>query len=449
MKLQTNHFISIKHFAQYSIASLFLPVYLLAQLAAFPGAEGFGSFATGGRGGRVIEVTNTNDSGPGSLRAACEAKGSRTVVFRVSGTIDLKTPIEITEPYLTIAGQTAPGDGICLKRSQFEVYTHNVIVRFLRSRPGNISGQEMDAMGIGRNAHNVIFDHCSATWSVDECLSPTGSISNITVQWCLIGEALNKSVHHKGAHGYGSLVRAVGGVTLHHNLWVNNIARNPRLGDCYGRGTWPTFDVRNNVIYNWGAVCSGMAGDHFNANYVGNYLRPGPNSSKKAPIVLTDTAQLNYYVQGNIVEGKPEYVKYPLSMFRTAGGAGKIGVTIVNKPFAVVPVHTTSAEKAYNEILIKVGAVFPARDSADTRIIREVISNTGRIIDSQNDVGGWPMLNSLPAPVDSDHDGIPDEWETAHGLNPNDPEDANKKNNYGYTILEVYLNSLVSSVIGK
>jgi hypothetical protein len=412
---------------------------LHAQTIAFPGAEGFGRNALGGRGGRVIEVTNLNDSGPGSLREACESQGPRTVVFKISGTIDLLTPLEITEPFITIAGQTAPGDGICLKRNPFEVYTHDVIVRFLRSRPGNLSGKDVDAMGIGRKAEDVIFDHCSTTWSVDECLSPSGRLSNITIQWCLIGESLNNSVHSKGKHGYGSLVRAIGGVTLHHNLWVDNIARNPRLGDSYGRG-FPTFDVRNNVIYNWGGVCSGLTGDHLNANYVGNYLRPGPNSSKDAPIVLTETADVKYYLQGNIVEGRPEFVNNPASMFRSEKSSGHF--TLVDTPFIVVPVKTSSAEAAFHDVVDGVGAVLPARDSVDTRVIREVTENTGHIIDAQEEVGGWPELKSLPAPIDSDHDGIPDAWERAHGLNPDDPADGNKKNVDGYTMLEKYLNSL-------
>src|SRR5215471_8426758 len=270
------------------------------DIPAFPGAEGFGARTPGGRGGKVIAVTNLNDSGPGSFRAACEAEGCRIIVFRVGGIIDLKSELDVKEPYLTVAAQTAPGDGICLRSFNFLVSTHDVIVRYLRSRPGISSGKEVDAMGVGSGGHNVIFDHCSATWAIDENLSPSGSISNITVQWCIISEALNHSIHHKGPHGYGSLVRAVGGVSLHHNLWAHNAARNPRLGDNYGAPPWPTFDVRNNVIYDYGGIASGMTGDHLSANYVGNYIRPGPSSdTKRGPIVLTDTADVTYYVYGN------------------------------------------------------------------------------------------------------------------------------------------------------
>jgi pectate lyase len=204
-------------------------------LPAFPGAEGFGANTPGGRGGKVLFVTHLNDSGPGSLRAACEAAGPRIVIFRVSGTIALKTPIVVRQPYLTVAGQTAPGDGICLRDQPFAIATHDVVVRHIRSRLGDESAQEQDAFGVLHGSRDVVIDHVSATWSIDEALSLSGNNQNITIQWCLIGESLRQSKHAKGAHGYGSLARANGPVTFHHNLWIHNDARNPRLGDNYGR----------------------------------------------------------------------------------------------------------------------------------------------------------------------------------------------------------------------
>src|SRR5215471_5276536 len=241
------------------LLSLAFVACVFAQPAplALPGAEGFGAQTPGGRGGRVWFVRNLNDEGPGSFRAVVTAQGPRIVIFRVGGLITLKSPIKITEPFLTIAGQTAPGDGICLRGSEISILTHDVIARYLRFRPGDISGGEVDALNIMGASRDVIVDHCSATWSIDECLSPSGAISNVTVQWCLIAEGLNRSIHSKGSHGYGSLARASGGVTLHHNLWAHNEERNPRLGDNYGRGTPPTFDFRNNVMYDWGKLCSG------------------------------------------------------------------------------------------------------------------------------------------------------------------------------------------------
>ena len=366
-------------------------------LPAFPGAEGFGSRTPGGRGGRVIVVRNLNDSGPGSLRDACEAKGPRIVVFAVAGIIDLKSTLKVTEPFITIAGQSAPGDGICLRGHGLYVGTHDVIVRFLRSRPGDIAGGEVDAIGIGGEARDVILDHCSATWSVDEALSPSGAVSNITVQWCLIGESLNRSVHSKGPHGYGSLVRAVGGVSLHHNLWIDNTARNPRLGDNYGKPPYPIFDFRNNVIYNWGGTCSGMTGDRLSANYVNNYLRPGPSSDrKKAPIVLTTTADVRYYVDGNVVEGLPQFTREKAAMFTPAQAGGRALFTLVDRPFEVPPVRTTSAQTAFEEVLQHVGAVCPGRDPVDARLIEQVRRGSGAIINSQNDVGAWPEYRPGP-----------------------------------------------------
>lgn len=412
-------------------------------LPAFPGAEGFGSQTPGGRGGKVIAVTNLNDSGPGSFRAACETEGPRIIVFRVTGIIDLKSPIRITKPYVTIAGQSAPGEGICLRGFNIDVRTTDVIMRYLRSRPGDIEGKEVDAIDVSSGSSNVIIDHCSASWSVDEGLSPSGSISNVTVQWCIIAEGLNRSVHHKGSHGFGSLVRAIGGVSLHHNLWAHNNGRNPRLGDNYQRPPYPTFDVRNNVIYNYGDICSGMTGDNLNANYVANYIRPGTNSNRsRGVIVFTDTADARYYVADNFVEGKADMNEDNGKLFDRTEIKGKKVVTRTDKPFATPEIKTTSAEIAFKEVLKDVGATRPKRDSVDERIVRSVQERTGTIIDSEKQVGGWPEYKTAPAPEDSDGDGMPDQWEKEHHLNPADPSDANvDSDGDGYTNVEEYLNA--------
>ena len=249
--------------------ALLLAFPALAQLPAFPGAEGFGATTPGGRGGKVLIVSNLNDSGRGSLRAAIETEGPRIIVFRVAGIIDLKSPIRVTQPFVTVAGHSAPGGGITLRGHGISVNTHDVVIRYLRSRPGDISGTEVDGLSIGGASANVVIDHCSVSWSVDENLSPSGAIRDVTVQWSIISEGLNRSVHAKGAHGYGSLTRASGGLTLHHNLWAHNASRNPRLGCNYGRPPFPRFDVRNNVIYNAGGP--NVAGDTFEANYIANY----------------------------------------------------------------------------------------------------------------------------------------------------------------------------------
>jgi pectate lyase len=409
---------------------------------AFPGAEGFGARTPGGRGGRVLIVRTLDDSGPGSLREALAAKGPRIVVFRVGGLIALASPIEIAEPYLTIGGQTAPGDGICIRGRDVVIRTHDVVVRHIRFRPGDVSGAEVDGLSIGGGAHDVIVDHCSAGWSVDESLSLAGDVRDVTVQWSLIAEALNNSVHHKGEHGYGSLMRANGGVTLHHNLWAHNIARNPRLGDNYLRPPFPTFDVRNNVIYDYGQICSGMTGDRLSANYVGNYIRPGPSSqTKRGVIVLTDTAAVAFHVAGNVVEGRPELSANDRRLFDKADEAGR--VTIAEKPFDAPRVRTTAADEALHDVLAGAGATRPRRDVADARIVREAETRGGRIIDSQREVGGWPDYATATPPLDTDEDGMPDAWERARGLDPRDPRDGSAVGNAdGYTNLEIYLNEL-------
>jgi pectate lyase len=421
------------------------PVAAQLPLPAFPGAEGFGSRTAGGRGGEVYVVSNLNDSGLGSLRDAV-SKSHRTIVFAVSGTIDLKSGLSVRQPYITIAGQTAPGDGICLRYYTFGVQTHDVVVRFIRCRLGDKMEQESDALDILNGCKDVILDHCSATWSVDECLSTSGDNQNITIQWCLIAEGMNHSIHAKGDHGYGSLARANGPVSWLHNLWAHNNSRNPRLGDNYGRdGKPPQFDVRNNVIYDYGEIASGLTQGIWTANYVGNYIKAGPSSRAKTPIHIDDNSTLGFFLEKNVFEGHDDFTKDNAKFVDKTEAAGKKIVSIVDKPYAnpfpLVPVNTMSAEEAYKAALASVGACLPARDKADAQIVEEVRTRTGKIINSQDEVGGWPELKTKPAPVDTDKDGMPDEWEKAHGLNPNDPSDANADpDKDGYTNLEEYLN---------
>jgi hypothetical protein len=423
-------------------AAAALALHAAGSPPAFPGAEGFGARTPGGRGGRVLLVTNLNDSGPGSLRYACQQKGPRIVVSRVAGIIDLASPIAVTEPNITIAGQTAPGGGVCLRGYGMSISTNDVIVRHLRFRPGDISGKEVDGLSIGGDSRNVMIDHVSASWGVDETLSPSGAISDVTVQWSIISESLNRSVHSKGPHGYGSLVRAAGGVTLHHNLWAHHTARNPRLGDNYRRPPYPTFDFRNNVIYNFGAMCSGMTGDILSANYVANYIRPGPDSNlNRGIIVFTDTAETQFFLEGNVVEGRPDWTAGRL--FDRTEHAGKQLVTLVSGPFAAPAIRASTAAGAFKAVLDRAGATLPERDAVDARIVREVLTRTGGIIDSQWETGGWPVYRAARAPRDRDADGMPDSWELAHGLDPKDPADAARdRDGDGYTNIEEYINSI-------
>ncbi len=428
------------------VASATVPAFSQSpRLPAFPGAEGFGATTPGGRGGRVIFVTNLDNAGPGSFRAACEADGRRTVIFRVAGTIALRKPIIVRNPFLTIAGQSAPGDGICLRDDYFGIATHDVIVRYLRSRLGDVSAQEQDCIDLLNGAHDCILDHCSATWSIDECLSTSGNDQNCTIQWCLIGESLNHSKHAKGAHGYGSLARANGPMSWHHNLWIHNDARNPRLGDAYDRPPSPTFDVRNNVIYDFGGTASGLTQGHWNANYVGNYLRPGPSSTAKFPIHIGNkpaNSNITFYLSGNIFEGNDELTADNRKFIDAYEIDGKKQVSVVATPFAMAPVTTVPAQEALELVLASVGASLPVRDAVDSRLVNDVRTHGGHLINSQAEVGGWPKLKAGSLPIDSDRDGIPDAWETSHGLDPKNSSDANGVSASGYTHLEEYLNSL-------
>ena len=414
-------------------------------MPAFPGAEGFGSTTPGGRGGKVLFVTNLDDSGPGSLREACGAEGPRIVVFRVSGLISLEKPITVQNPYLTLAGQSAPGDGICLRNCSFAVATHDVVIRFLRSRLGDVAGKPEDCLDLAHGASRVILDHCSATWSIDECLSLAGGVSNVTVQWCLIAEGLDQSKHPKGPHGYGSLARANGPVSLHHNLWAHHQARNPRFGDNYNKPPYPAFDFRNNVIYDFGGTCSGLTQGKFPVNYVANFIRPGPSSKARTPITIGGPSDLTFFLRDNIVDGNDALTADNTRFFSRVEIEGKRQVRIVDQPFAAAPVKTLPAREALEAVLATAGASLPVRDSVDARIVDEVRQRKGSIINSQAQVGGWPQYRQVRPPQDSDNDGMPDAWETAHGLDPQDPSDGSKdRDGDGYTNVEEYLNDLVA-----
>lgn len=422
-----------------------------ADIPAFPGAEGFGATTPGGRGGKVLFVTNLNDSGPGSLREACEAEGPRIVEFSVAGTIALKSPITVKNPYMTLAAQTAPGDGICLRDDTFGVATHDVIIRYLRCRLGDVTAKQVDSLDVLHGSSNVIYDHCTATWSIDECLSLSGNNQNITIQWCLIGESLNKSKHSKGAHGFGSLARANGPVTFHHNVWLHNDSRNPRLGDNYGKGTtFPTFDVRNNIIYDYGATASGLTQGKLKINYVANFIRRGPSSTAKTPITTGAKSDLQFFIHDNVFDGNEASTTDNTKFFKSfementnqdGTVAMKKEITIMDQPFEAPHVTTVPAKDLIDLVLPTVGASLPKRDGVDARLIDDVRNRTGKLIDSQTQVGGWPALKFTEVPVDSDHDGMPDAWETAQGLNPHDPSDGNLDSDKdGYTNIEEYLN---------
>lgn len=420
---------------------------------AFPGAEGFGAYTIGGRGGKVLEVTNLNDSGPGSFREACMAEGPRTIVFRVSGTIGLKSRLKIRNPYLTIAGQTAPGDGICIKGYQVNFSTQHLIARYVRFRPGDELGVEQD--GFGGEGDHILIDHCTASWGVDETLSINKG-SNVSVQWCLVSESLTKSLHKKGSHGYGGLWGGPGG-SFHHNILAHHTSRNPRASGNKDSGL---LDYRNNVVYNWG-FNSAYGGELWPRNWINNYYKPGPATREdvRRRLFLQKDPRGKMYLAGNYVDGYPEVTadNWGRGIDYAPDGEASEATLRVNTPYPVAPVRTQSAQEAYALVLEHAGASL-VRDAVDARIVHEIRTGTAcygetyggggkGIIDSQRAVGGWPELRSAPAPVDTDHDGMPDAWERAHGLDASNPEDGKRdRDGDDTTNLEEYLNSLVRPV---
>lgn len=436
---------TMKRLVIYMLAMLVFMGTVHAQSLAFPSAEGSGKYTSGGRGGRVITVTNLNDSGEGSLRHAIEQKGSRIVVFAVDGTIALQSKLVILNDSITIAGQSAPGDGICLKGYPLYISANNVVIRYIRTRMGNLHAIEDDAMGAMR-VRDLMIDHCSVSWSVDECLSVYRS-ENVTVQWCMVTHSLSKSAHSKGAHGFGGIW---GGsrATFHHNLMAHHSSRNPR----FASDGYAPVDFRNNVVYNWGYKSAYGGGRQGKINFVANYYKPGPATSTDKRAWFLDPAEDGtgaYYMADNIMEGSPE-----VTADNWRGVGNNNNRVRATDPFPFEPIQQDSPEVAYKKVLQYAGASH-RRDAYDTRVIEEVRTGTVSggetygggnqgIIDSQNTVGGWPELKRGAYPADNDRDGMPDSWEIAHGLNPRNAADGPLfQIDANYTNVEVYLNSLV------
>lgn len=457
-----------------------------ANIPSFPGAEGGGMYSFGGRGGKVITVTNLNDRGPGSFREACETGGARIVVFNVSGIIRIKTPIIVRAPYITIAGQTAPGDGVCIAGESFWVNTHDVVVRHMRFRRGETNvGRRDDSFG-GNPVGNIMIDHCSCSWGLDENISfyrhmfspGTGykdlklPTVNVTIQNTISAQALDTY-----NHAFGS---TLGGenCSFMRNLWASNAGRNPSIG-------WNgVFNFVNNVIYNW--VHRSVDGGDYTAlyNIVNNCYKPGPLTPKDSPVghrfvkPEAGRSKLGYYVfgrvycNGNVMEGNDTVTKD-----NWAGGVqvqeqpntdGYTASMKWNEPFPMPEFPIMSAKEAYSFVLDNVGATFPKRDIVDKRVIDEV--KTGKpyyvegldpesfyqfehrrlpkdsykkgVITDIKQVGGYPEYKGKPY-IDSDNDGMPDAWEKANGLNPKDPSDAIKDcTGDGYTNIEKYINGI-------
>lgn len=427
---------------------------------AFPGAEGFGRFARGGRGGRVIEVVNLDDDGPGSFREAACAQGPRTVVFRVSGVIRLRSPVTVRTSYLTVAGETAPGDGICIRGYPLNAApgSSDVIIRHIRVRPGDESNRSIDGMGLGGD--HTIFDHCSISWSIDEGLD-SRSARNSTFQRCIISEALNDSFQ-RHPHSYAG---SIGGdmVSYHHNLLAHCAGRNWSLAGGYDQAVRfaGRMDIRNNVVYNWEHRTTD--GGAKRVDFVNNYYKPGPASRVfhlVKPDVGSPADRQVYHIAGNVMEGRPEYDRDNWAGVFLNGDAP---LSEVKSDGPLLPSHvtTTSAAEAYRDVLADVGATRPRQDALDRRVIEEARTGTFSlrgskrgipgIIDVPGDVGPspWPEYRTRDVPADSDHDGLPDDWERRHGRNPSSPigdfSDPNADpDGDGYTLLEDYLHELAA-----
>lgn len=422
-----------------------------AQIPAFPGAEGFGATTPGGRGGKVIKVTNLNDHGPGSLRAALSEEGTRIIVFTTGGIINLETKLVITEPYLTIAGQTAPGGGICLRGEGIQIDTHDVVVRYLRIRPGDIDyGSEnnwghVDAISVGgpsEQSYNIVIDHCSLSWSVDENMDFWYKAHDVTVQYCIIAEALNHSRHPKGRHGMGVLI---GGdatrISMHHNLLAHNEQRNPKVVSNEAQ-----VDIRNNVIYNPG----GAAVDIGNAyhytkrqqiNLVGNTITQGKNTHTPYAVVvrqLEDEGEswLELHVNDNIgftgrVEG--------WEIVKSSSGQNVDARSRLTFPHPFPAVTTHSAQHAYNLVLAQAGAVLPDRDAVDRKIVRDLEERKGGTVNRRRHLLQWPPLEAGTVPLDADYDGMPDTWEQYYHFDSNNISSTDTDQD-GYTDIEEYIN---------
>ena len=460
----------------------------IEKTPAFPGAEGYGRYVTGGRGGKVYHVTNLNDSGEGSFRWACEQSGARTIVFDVCGTIHLKSQLKLRNGDVTIAGQTAPGDGICIADWDFCIAAPNVIVRYMRFRPGEASEGELDGLG-GMDGKKIIIDHCSVSWSVDECLSVYGN-EHMTVQWCIISQSLRNSTHSKSAHGYGGNWGGKG-ASYHHNLIAHHDSRTPRFGNRPTYVQQDTTDFRNNVIYNWaGNGCYG--GEGMKINMVNNYYKPGPATDGRSAGSRSALAYRicglgvsaketdgsyhiwgKYYVNGNANPDHPTLIDknwemgiYPQISTDNWGYTATTKDTMrLDEPLPFIHVTTHTASKAYEKVLAYAGCsrVRDAVDEvivSDTRNRKATYTGAGEgnwpgVIDTPYDLkpagadeswSPWPALKKTSEYVDKDGDGMDDNWEALNGMNSADPADGTWLNEEGYTMLEVYLNSLVADI---
>lgn len=437
-----------------AIGSAFVASSATAEtVKAFPGAEGFGTDTPGGRGGVVCKVTNLDDSGPGSLRACVNMTGPRYVIFKTGGTIELLTRLDIANPFITIAGQTAPGDGITLRmkpntgtdQGVMKIDTHDVVIRYLRFRPGDggAADDSHDALAAykeGGGSYNIVLDHNSFSWAVDENVNIYYDVDNYTISNSIISEALSHAGHPEGEHSKGMLIG--GGSTdasLHHNLFISNKDRSPQVSGV------AVTDIRNNVVYNYGTgsgsgvtLISSSKGIP-KVNWIGNYYKPGPDS---------DPARAEFATYNGDTGASHQWYGADNKRWTSSGDAdARLGTVVgrVTTPFAAPAVTTTTAAQAYVDVLATAGAS-RVRDAVDQRLIADVKNGTGSIIDSPSEVGGWPTLNPGTPPADGDNDGVPNAFEVEHGMDTAVDDATGDKDGDGYTNVEEWANSLAGDV---
>jgi hypothetical protein len=439
---------------------------------AFPGAEGFGAGTAGGRFGKIIFVTNLNDTmdvnSPnyvGSLRWALEHawpedpvnpyNQGRIIIFKVGGVIPLVDSLILKHPFVTIAGQTAPGDGITLKGDTMIIATHDVIVRGIRVRVGDQGEPNCCTDGINisttyadTDVYNVVIDHSSVSWAIDENVStwidskkPFTS-HDITIQWSIISEGLHNSIHlDEGAtetdpHSMGAILGQDGtNMTVHHNIFAHNWGRNPRISGIINS------EIINNVIYGWGDAAVEISADKNITHILYNYFRANSDSKRREVRIYPMPPEGQVYITGNLTYDPRDSESLIESRVQSPE---KFQIA---REFLFVPsnVMMSSAEVAYDDVLNFAGVIYPIRDMVDQRIVDDIKAGTGNIIDSQDQVGAWPNYHSGLYPQDVDHDGIPDEWEVAHGVDPNFAGDVSSysvRAPSGYTWIEEYINSL-------
>ncbi len=414
------------------------------ELPAFPGAEGNGSTSPGGRGGEVMLVTTLDDSGPGSLREACEAEGPRIVVINVDGVIELESPIRIVHPFVTIAGQRAPGGGVCLKQYGIDVAANDVVIRYLRVRPGNASAEE--APGIRITNSDVIVDHCSIGWTSGPAVSVSGDSDGVTLQWCMFTESLfDAAAASKPGTGV-ALASDSATFSLHHNYFAHNNTGSPYLSGA-ASPPGPILDFRNNVVYDWGARSGNSASNVARYNIVGNIYKAGPSTpyEVRAKAFRFGSVESRIYAGSNTLEGSDMATGTNFFLWTMPDEyilRVHFKVFEPKDPFVALPVTTLPYETMLRRVLSESGATQPGRDAVDERVIAQHRLGGGRLIASPLEVGGWADYAVGDRPLDSDGDGMPDDWERSFGLSPTNAGDQREDaDGDGYTNIEEYLNS--------